>query len=198
MRGCRTYIEAAVAAVSGLLGDTGPLEEACRLVAGALSHGKKLLICGNGGSAADAEHLAGELVCRFRLERLGLPAVALSSSAAVITAVANDYSFDRVFARQVEAIGCPGDILLAISTSGSSPNVLLAADAARARDIGVVAFVGAGGGELANRADLVVRAPSSVTSHAQEALMIAGHALCEYVERALAGEDPGEPTRKGP
>jgi D-sedoheptulose 7-phosphate isomerase len=141
-----------------------------------LHRGHKVLACGNGGSAAQAQHLAAELVGRFLEERRALPAIALSADTATLTALANDYGYERVFARQVEALARPGDLLFAISTSGNSPNVVLAARTARALGCAVVAFTGARGGELAPLADLLLQAPSTVVARIQEI-----HALCVHI-----------------
>jgi D-sedoheptulose 7-phosphate isomerase len=145
--------------------------------------------CGNGGSASDAQHLVGELVGRFRVERRALPAVTLGTEMATLTAVANDYGYDRVFARQLEALARPGDLLFAISTSGNSPNVLAAVDAAKAREVAVVALTGAGGGRLASLADHWIEAPSRVTARIQEVHGLCIHALCEAVDAVLAKEN---------
>jgi len=149
------------------------------------ARGHKLLACGNGGSAADAEHLVAELVGRYRDERRGLPALTLVSAAATVTALANDYGYERVFARQVEALARPGDLLFGLSTSGRSPNVLEAARAARTLGCGVVAFTGAAGGPLAAAADIVIAAPSSTTARIQEVHALCIHAICEMLDEKL-------------
>jgi D-sedoheptulose 7-phosphate isomerase len=150
-----------------------------------IARGNKLLACGNGGSASDADHLVAELVGRYRDERRALPAFALSGGMATITAVGNDYGYDTVFARQIEALGRPGDLLFAISTSGNSRNVLAAVAAAQQRGIKVVAFTGAGGGKLAGVADLAIAAPSSVTARIQEIHILCIHAVVEDLDRRL-------------
>jgi D-sedoheptulose 7-phosphate isomerase len=152
-----------------------------------ISSGHKLLACGNGGSASDAQHLVAELVGRYRNERRALPAISLDGGMATITALANDYGYESVFARQVEAFAQPGDVLFAISTSGNSPNVLAAVAAARARGLRVVAFTGAGGGKLASQADLLVAAPSKVTARIQEVHILCIHTICERLDARLAG-----------
>ncbi len=144
--------------------------------------GNKLLACGNGGSAADAEHLVAELVGRYREERPGLPAIALTSGPATMTALANDYGYERVFARQVEALARRGDILLAISTSGRSASVVEASRAARALGCEVVAFTGANKGPLSALADVVLAAPSTVTARIQEVHGLCIHAICEALD----------------
>jgi D-sedoheptulose 7-phosphate isomerase len=136
----------------------------------------KVLVCGNGGSAAQAQHLAAELVGRFLEERRALPAIALTADTATLTALGNDYGYERVFARQLEALARPGDLLFAISTSGNSPNVVLAARTARALGCTVVALTGARGGELGPLADLLLPAPSTVVARIQEV-----HALCVHI-----------------
>ena len=185
------YVEAAIEAIRGMA-DTQELDRVCEAVSDSLRSGGKILICGNGGSAADAQHIAGELVCRFRRNRRALAAVALSADSAVITAIANDYDYSEVFSRQVEALGRQGDVLLAISTSGESSNVLKAASAARKAGMTVVAFTALDGGRLGELADIGFHATSPVTSHAQEVLLVAAHALCDAVEANLSehGETP--------
>lgn len=153
------------------------------------ARGNKLLACGNGGSAADAEHLAAELVGRYREERRGLPAVALVAGSATVTALANDYGYERVFARQVEALAVPGDLLFAISTSGRSPNVVEAARAARAKGCRVVGFTGGAGGPLAAAADVVIAAPSDTTARIQEVHALCIHAICESLDERLRTQE---------
>ncbi|MGC8875062.1 MAG: D-sedoheptulose-7-phosphate isomerase [Chloroflexia bacterium] len=153
-----------------------------------LKRGGKVLLCGNGGSAADAQHLAAELVNRFRRERPALPAVALTTDTSVLTATANDRAFEEVFARQVEALGRPGDLLLLLSTSGRSPNLHRAAQAARERGLTVLALLGGDGGGLPGRCDLALVVPSDNTPRVQEVHILVGHILCDVVETALFGE----------
>lgn len=162
-----------------------------RLWADALARGGQILLFGNGGSAADAQHLAGELVSRFLVERRALAAVALTTDTSILTAIGNDYGFDRVFARQVEALGRPGDVAVDISTSGRSPNVLAGIDAARALGLATVGFTGAGGEGLAERVDVCFRVPSRHTPRIQECHLAAGHAVCEIVERVFADAGHG-------
>jgi D-sedoheptulose 7-phosphate isomerase len=160
-------------------------ERAAGLLAGAFRAGHKLLLCGNGGSAADAQHWAGELVGRFHDDRPALPAIALTTDGVSLTAIGNDYGYDRVFARQVEALGQAGDVLFALSTSGNSPNILAALDAARARGMMAIGFTGAGGGAMAGLCDLLIRIPSASTPQIQEGHEVLGHAICAMVEAAL-------------
>jgi D-sedoheptulose 7-phosphate isomerase len=183
------YLEAARAALAAI--DPEPVAKAAELCLDCVMGGGKILFCGNGGSAADSQHFAGELVGRFRLERGAIPAIALTADTAVITSLANDYSFEMVFARQVEALGRAGDVLVAITTSGRSPNVLMAIEKAHGLGLRVVAFTGSSGGPAADAADVAVRAPSGETSHAQEALLVAGHAICAAVERGYAAASCG-------
>jgi len=148
--------------------------------------GYKLLICGNGGSAADSQHIAAEFVGRYETERRALPAIALTTDTSALTALSNDYSFDRVFARQVEALANAGDCLIAISTSGNSPNVIAAAMAARDKGCTVIGLTGAGGKKLASLCDSCVMVPSHRTSRIQEAHIAIGHIWCEYVDNKLS------------
>jgi D-sedoheptulose 7-phosphate isomerase len=164
------------------------LERAATVLTQCLAQGGTILACGNGGSAADAQHLVAELVGRFRAERRPLAAVALPANIATLTALANDYGFEQVFARQVTALGRRGDVLVAISTSGRSPNVLAAARAARARELTVIALTGAGGGELKALAHHCLEAPSQVVARIQEIHGLCIHALCEALDAAIAAE----------
>jgi phosphoheptose isomerase len=147
-----------------------------------LRGGCKILACGNGGSAADAQHLVAELVGRFREERRALPAIALTGDAATLTALGNDYGYERVFARQLEALGRAGDVLFAISTSGNSANVVQAAQTARQLGCRVVGLTGARGGQLAAHADLLVQAPSTVVARIQEIHTLCIHAIAESLD----------------
>lgn len=155
-----------------------------------LRAGGKVLFCGNGGSAADAQHWAGELVSRFHYDRPGLAAIALTTDSSILTAIGNDYGYDRVFARQVEALGRAGDVLVAITTSGNSRNVIAAVEAARARDIAVLGFTGQSGGALAGCCDICIRIPSDSTPRIQEGHEVLGHALCAMVEAAIFPRTP--------
>ena len=150
-----------------------------------LRAGGKVLLAGNGGSAADAQHLAAELVNRFLQERPALPAIALTTDTSILTATANDRAFDEVFARQIEALGRPGDALLLLSTSGRSPNLHRAVPAGRARGMAILALLGGDGGGLPALCDLALVVPSALSPRVQEVHILVGHILCEAVERAL-------------
>jgi D-sedoheptulose 7-phosphate isomerase len=149
--------------------------------------GNKLMICGNGGSAADAQHLAAEFVNRFLINRAPLPAIALTTDTSILTSVGNDFSYDDIFAKQVEALGKSGDILLGISTSGNSPNVVRAFDAAKKIGVRTVVLTGGSGGRLAGEAELVLTVPSAKTPHIQEAHLWIEHMLCWLVDERLFG-----------
>lgn len=157
----------------------------------ALERGGKLLFCGNGGSAADAQHLATEYVVRFARERRALPALALTTDTSLLTAGANDYGFETVFARQVEALGRPGDLLILHSTSGESDNLLRAAEQARAMGIGTAAMLARDGGRLAGAVDFAIVVPTNSTARAQELHLTLGHIVCEGVDRAFAHPEDG-------
>jgi D-sedoheptulose 7-phosphate isomerase len=163
----------------------GPLTQAVELLAGMLNEDGKLLLFGNGGSAADAAHIATEFVGRFLRDRAAAPAISLADNSAAVTAIANDYGFEQIFARQIEALARPGDVALAISTSGNSPNVIAGARAARERKLPVIGLTGAGGGALAPECEILIAAPSTSTPRVQEAHTFIAHALCELVERRM-------------
>lgn len=160
------------------------LEAIGRAMVASLLAGGKILWCGNGGSAGDSQHLAAELVGRFRRERRGLPSIALTTDTSILTAVANDYGYESVFSRQVEALGAPGDVLVGISTSGNSPSVVAAVEVARALGLRTVVFTGASGGKLTNLADFLLAVSSKDTARIQEAHILAGHMLCDWIELA--------------
>lgn len=159
---------------------------AADLIGRAIRAGGKVLFCGNGGSAADSQHLAAEFVGRYESERAPLPAVALTVDTSALTAIGNDYGFDQVFARQVRALGRRGDVLVAISTSGRSANVLAAIDAAREAGMSVIAMTGASETMMSARADVAIRVPASRTNRVQEMHIAVGHMICGIVESALA------------
>jgi D-sedoheptulose 7-phosphate isomerase len=159
---------------------------AAAMITASMRGGGKLLLFGNGGSAADAQHIAAEFLGRFLLERAPLPAIALPDNGSAITAIANDYAFADVFARQIGALGAPGDVALAISTSGNSANVLRGVAAARAHGLHTIGLTGAAGGMLASAVDLCIAVPADETPRIQEAHTVVAHLLCEVVERDLA------------
>jgi len=163
----------------------GPVARAAEIIIGALRAGGKVLLCGNGGSAADAQHFAAELVGRFETERKPLPAVALSTNTSNLTAIGNDYGFAEIFARQVRALGQEGDVLVAISTSGNSPNVLAAVAAAREKKMQVVALAGRDGGKLAPEADAPVIVHGVRTCRIQEGHITCIHVICRLVDEAI-------------
>ena len=165
----------------------GAAMQAAEMIAASLREGGKLMLCGNGGSAADSQHLAAEFVATLShlRPRGGLSALALTTDSSFLTAYANDFGYEGIFARQVETLGRPGDVLIGISTSGSSANVLAACEAARSAGIGVVAMTGEGGGRLADHADILLEVPSSVTMHIQESHIALGHVVTLAVERLL-------------
>jgi phosphoheptose isomerase len=166
----------------------GEIERAGEVMAASLRGGGKLLFCGNGGSAADAQHLAAEFLGHFERERAPISALALSTDSSTLTAIGNDYGFEQVFARQVRALGRPGDVLVAISTSGRSPNVLRAAEAAREIGLRTIALSGRDGGSLAGLAEIAIVIPSESTARIQECHITIGHILCEYVDEELIGQ----------
>jgi len=161
------------------------LVEIGRAMAVSLAKGGKILLCGNGGSAADAQHLAAEFVNRFQLERPPLPAVALTTDSSILTAVGNDYGFEQVFTKQVQALGKAGDVFVGISTSGTSPNVIHALREARRKEMLCIGMSGAGGAEMAESCHWMISVPSPVTAIVQEVHIAAGHMLCHLVDHFL-------------
>ena len=166
---------------------TDRIESVVDLLADALSKGNKLLVMGNGGSAADAQHFAAEIVGRFKLERPALPAIALSTDTSILTAIGNDYGFDHVFRRQIEAFAAPGDVVVGISTSGSSQNVYGALLLARERGCRTIGLLGRDGGTIAGIVDIPLTVPVQDTPRVQEAHITIIHIICEIVERRLFG-----------
>ena len=166
----------------------GPAEQAAQMIATSMREGGKLMLCGNGGSAGDSQHLAAEFVATLdhTKPRPSLPALSLTTDTSFLTAYANDFGFEGVFARQVEALGQPGDVLLGISTSGNSKNVLAAAKAAKDNQISVIAFTGETGGQMADFSDLLVAIPSGIIMHIQECHIALGHAITARVETLLS------------
>jgi D-sedoheptulose 7-phosphate isomerase len=181
-------LEESIAVKHAILHDEallGQIEKVVGQFHGALAGGHRVLFCGNGGSAADAQHLAAELSGRFYLDRPALPAEACHVNSSFVTAVANDYSYTRAFARYVEAFGNAGDLLVAISTSGNSENILEAVAAARSKKMVVVGFTGASGGKMKDVCDFLINVPSADTPRIQEAHITVGHIICEMVEKML-------------
>ena len=168
-----------------LKANVGPVVAVARLIERALRAGGKVMFCGNGGSAADAQHLAAELMGRFLADRAPMASVALTVDTSALTAIGNDYGFDQVFARQVRGLGRAGDVLVGISTSGNSANIVAAFEAARELGVHTVALTGGGGGKMATLADLLINAPSLSTPRIQELHIAIGHTICELVEDAL-------------
>ena len=172
-----------------------PIANAADLMFSVLTQGNKILACGNGGSAADCQHFAAELVGRFEKERLPLPAMALTTDTSILTAVGNDYSYQDVFVKQVQAFGQPGDLLLAISTSGNSSNVVSAIEAAHDREMSVIALTGKGGGAIGTmlaETDIHICVPHDRTARIQEVHLLVIHCLCDGIDAALFGEDIDE------
>ncbi|HEY0427875.1 MAG TPA: SIS domain-containing protein [Pyrinomonadaceae bacterium] len=161
------------------------ISDCAEMLFDAVSSGNKILICGNGGSAADAQHIAAEFVGRYETERVALPAIALTTDTSALTALANDYGFEKIFARQVEAHARPGDVLIAISTSGNSPNVISAVMRARANDCKVIGLTGASGKKLAALCDNCILIPAERTARIQEAHITIGHIWCEIIDERL-------------
>jgi D-sedoheptulose 7-phosphate isomerase len=172
----------AMASDDALVGAVADVAAAC---VSALRDGRKLLLAGNGGSAADAQHIAAELVSRYAYDRAGLPAFALTTDTSVLTAIGNDYGYERLFARQIEAVGVAGDVFFGISTSGRSPNVLQAIDVARVRGLVTVGMTGRTGGQMGARCDHLLRIPSDATPRIQEGHIAIGHAICQLIEAGL-------------
>ena len=171
------------------------IAQAIEMMFSALSNGNKILVCGNGGSAADAQHFAAELVGRFERERFPLPAIALTTDTSILTAVANDYSYREIFSKQVQAFGPGGDILLAFSTSGNSANVMAAIEAALEREMRVVALTGKGGGAIGKMltdADVHICVPHDRTARIQEVHLVTIHCICDGIDVALFGGDVNE------
>ena len=167
---------------------SGPAETAAQMVAASMQAGGKLMFCGNGGSAGDSQHLAAEFVATLdhTKPRPGLPALALTTDTSFLTAYSNDFGFEGIFARQVQALGQPGDVLVGISTSGNSKNVIAAAKAAKEKQISFIAMTGEGGGQMAEWADLLIAVPSTITMHIQECHIALGHAITARIEQIMA------------
>jgi D-sedoheptulose 7-phosphate isomerase len=164
-------------------------EQAAKACIAALQAGKKILLAGNGGSAADAQHIAAELVSRYNYDRPGLCAIAFTTDTSALTAIGNDYGYEKVFSRQLEALGQSGDVLIAISTSGNSPNILKALETARARGITAIGLTGESGGKMAPLCDIALKAPSSETPKIQECHIMLGHIICQLIEDTMFGAE---------
>jgi D-sedoheptulose 7-phosphate isomerase len=190
----RRQFEDSIATKQAALGTLVPAIEAATLaMAECLKAGGKVMSCGNGGSAGDSQHFSAELLNRFERERPGLAAIALSTDTSTLTSIANDYAYEQVFSKQVLALGRPGDVLLAISTSGNSPNVVAAMAAARERGVRVVALTGRNGGKMAKAlapGDIEIRVPAERTARIQEVHLVVIHCLCDGIDRSLFGDTP--------
>ncbi len=183
------YFANSIAVKTRAMHQLGPvIEQAGSLIAGCMDQGGKLLICGNGGSAADAQHFSSELLHQFRKKRRALPAIALTTDSSTITAIANDDDYRHIFSRQIMALGCPGDVLFVISTSGASGNILAAISVAHQKHLSVIALTGRDGGALAqslSHKDIEIRVPSEVTSHIQETHIMIIHYLCDRLDEHI-------------
>jgi D-sedoheptulose 7-phosphate isomerase len=168
------------------------VEQAGNLCVKSLQNGNKIMLAGNGGSAADSQHIAAELVSRLNYDRPGLSAIALTTDTSALTAIGNDYGFDRAFARQIEAIGSAGDVFIAISTSGNSVNILAAIEAAKQKNISVVGLTGASGGKMNGLCDIILKMPSPRTPNIQECHIMFGHIICQIIEDTIFGEKYGK------
>jgi D-sedoheptulose 7-phosphate isomerase len=181
----KANIQASAATFQSLVSLAAPLEKAGHALTHCLVSGHKLITCGNGGSASDASHIATEFVARFHTDRRPYPALSLTDSGSTMTAISNDYAFEQVFARQVRAFAKPGDVLLAITTSGKSKNILLALEAAKELGVTSIAFLGKGGGFTKGVATIDLIVPSEVTARVQESHLLLYHCLCELVDAEL-------------
>lgn len=186
------HVQMVISSAAELLHDMASDVELCgttleivNVCVGALRAKRKIILCGNGGSAADAQHWAGELVSRFAYDRPGLAAIALTTDTSILTAVGNDYGYEQVFSRQLESIGLAGDVLLAISTSGNSPNIIKALESARAMGISTIGFTGKSGGRMSKLCDMCVYIPHSSTPRIQEGHEVLGHIICCLIEEEM-------------
>lgn len=184
----KSQLEASCLVKQQMLDNTGILqtiEDAASSCISALKAGNKIILAGNGGSAADAQHIAAELVGRFETERPGLPAITLTTNSSTVTAVANDYEYNNIFRRQVQALGQRGDVFIGISTSGNSPNVVAAIEQCKEQGITVIGLTGETGGKMQQLCDICVRVPSTNTARIQESHITIGHILCSLIDSAL-------------
>jgi D-sedoheptulose 7-phosphate isomerase len=186
--GIESEIRESIAVQEQLIGSARLIADAARLIIATMRNGGKLIVFGNGGSAADAQHLSAELVGRYRQDRKAFPAIALTTDSSALTSISNDYGFDAIFSRQLEAIGKPGDVVVAISTSGNSPNVLNALAAAKKLGISSIGLTGKSGGKLRNSVEVCLSVPSDSTPRIQEAHGLVIHILSGLIESALTGE----------
>ncbi|MBF0436608.1 MAG: D-sedoheptulose 7-phosphate isomerase [Magnetococcales bacterium] len=189
----RQHILQSLQAKQALLDDASlfqALSQSCRMAEQTYRQGGKILVAGNGGSAADAQHIVAELVSRFFFDRPALAALALTTDTSILTAIGNDYGFDKVFSRQIEANGMPGDLFIAISTSGNSPNILEAIAAARKKSMQVVGLTGQSGGKMAPLCDCTIRIASDSTPRIQECHILVGHLIADHVEQAFFKPEP--------
>lgn len=187
----RSAVEETQATLEKVLADNALLasvEQAAQACINALQGGHKIMLCGNGGSAADSQHIAAELVSRYNYDRPGLPAIALTTDTSALTAIGNDYGYEKVFSRQIEALGQSKDVLIAISTSGNSPNILKALETAKAKGIISIGFTGESGGKMAALCDIVLKMPSAITPKIQECHIMFGHIICQMIEDTIFGE----------
>lgn len=188
----RNSIQATKATIELALADAAliaSVEEAGLRCVEALKAGKKILLAGNGGSAADSQHIAAELVSRLNYDRPGLCAIALTTDTSALTAIGNDYGYDRVFARQLESVGQAGDVFIAISTSGNSANIIAALEAAKGKGISSIGLTGKSGGKMADMCDITLKMPSTCTPNIQECHIMFGHIICQIIEDTLFGAE---------
>ena len=184
-------IRESIAAKTALLDYADKIANIAKALCTCFAHGHKVLLCGNGGSAADAMHLEGEFVCRFMKDRRALPAIALGLGLPTASAIGNDLGFEELFSRQVEALATPGDVLIVLSTSGNSENVLRAVKKAKKLGINTIGLLGGSGGQLASMVDDLLIIPSEITARIQECHILVGHILCDIVEKELFGNESG-------
>lgn len=187
----KSHIAQSIAVKQALLSDdalTGKINDCITVIIGAYKAGKKTLLAGNGGSAADAQHIAGEFVARFYFDRPGIPSIALTTDSSIVTAIGNDYGYEYLFARQVQAMGNEGDIFIGISTSGNSPNIIKALDMCSEKGIFTIGLTGSTGGKMDEKCDICIKVPSNETPRIQEAHILIGHIICCAVEDTLFSE----------
>ncbi|MDR1884369.1 MAG: D-sedoheptulose 7-phosphate isomerase [Prevotella sp.] len=184
----KTQIQSSIVTKQAILSDEtllSDIEKAAKTVIDAYRNNKKTLLAGNGGSAADAQHIAGEFVSRFYFDRPGLPSIALSTDTSILTAIGNDYGYEKLFSRQVQAQGQEGDVFIGISTSGNSPNILLAIEECKKKGIYTIGLTGQTGGKMVDICDLTIRIPSTETPRIQESHILTGHIICCIVEDVI-------------